>query len=256
MTKRLSLMVVGLGLFVGGCKDPYADLAKQDAAIRAEHAPKMAELKEKLEKARAEASKIPPLTPPGRIPGPPVVPDNGSDSKAANTAILVQDAGFCEANLAATEPFRFAGANAFCSKSSFDRPIALDPKTTPKDRLPSILENIRKRTAQAVALRYAIFVTTKTFQAPKLYLDTFRGAVYEAEARLFDLESGAYLGGFPVAAQSDSSVGVGRHESAHSQLERDFRENVEQAFTKAVSGLGSKDAKVTVGYVFNQDKKK
>jgi len=51
MTKRLSL-VVGLGLFVGGCKDPYADLAKQDAAIRAEHAPKMAELKEKLEKAR------------------------------------------------------------------------------------------------------------------------------------------------------------------------------------------------------------
>ncbi|MEZ4302084.1 MAG: hypothetical protein R3B70_44555, partial [Polyangiaceae bacterium] len=112
---------------------------------------------------------------------------------------------------------------------------------------------MREGWANALSLRYALFVEPLEQRAPKVHSETFDGGVYRAEVRVFDLENGQYLGGFVVSSESDSSVGVGSRTSGKSAVARDFRDNTQDAFSKAVSAFTGRVVKVTVGDTMKWD---
>jgi hypothetical protein len=71
--------------------------------------------------------------------------------------------------------------------------------------------SIAKGTLEACAqLKYALVIVTRRYQRPELQLETKRFAPgkYEADVFLFELASGASLGGFRVAATNDSRVSL------------------------------------------------
>ncbi len=233
------------------CTDKEKKFRADYAAVDGENRPAIEQLHAKIDKARQAALAKPPLTPAGAWSGPPLTPANGE--KPGNAVFMVTKAGVCEESFPKDEPFRFCGANPFCMRRKPHPEIEGDFKRSTPEDFTRILERQRASFQLALQTRYAAFVETLAFQAPKARGDTFLAGVYRAEVRLFDLEGTRYLGGFEVSAKSDNTVGYGGSVGVKSALARDFGDNALAAMNKAISAFTGSPSKLEVGNMLKWD---
>lgn len=243
-TGRRALAGLALLLSLAGC-DKEKGFREKEAAQEAELRPAIQQTEERVEKARQAALAKPELKPASGWSGPPLVAINGSTSDG-NAVVMIASAGMCEDSLPKTEPFRLCGANPFCTRRQ-QRQIPVDFKKTSADELERMLQRKREGLVAAGKMRYAIFVETLEYQRAKLHANSFTGGVYRGEARVFDLESGQYLGGFDFRGESDQTISFKRTKEAKSALVRDFRDNVQRAFNKALSTFTGSPSRMQFG---------
>lgn len=244
---RFLLLAAALSVLPLGCKSPKERYLEGVAALDARHKPAIASLEEHLRVARKKALKKPALEERSGKLSPALSATNSVDAKP-NAVIMNLGPEVCDEPIEQGVPFLFAGGHPFCLwRVPRKGQVGLDQLK--RDEAEKAVERHKASLEVAVSLRYALFVETRDFDKPRLVgADTFHAGHYRAAVRVYDLSSDEYLGGFEVEARSDSSLGVGKHESEKTVLSLDLRNQTAAALSKALTEFCGSKNKLELGY--------
>lgn len=104
---------------------------------------------------------------------------------------------------------------------------------------PVFYDGVKNTFAALPKLRYVLVIHTVRAAMPeRTATDTFSPGVLEAEARLFDLQSGTYLGGFAFSARTDATIVVNANHYDSVEIKYNLVGNVEKALKGEMARRG------------------
>lgn len=95
---------------------------------------------------------------------------------------------------------------------------------------PFFYDGVKRTFAALPALRYVLVIhSIRTAMPARTGSDTFSPGVFEGEARLFDLQTGTYLGGFAFSAHTDDTIMVNANHYDSVEIKYNLVENMGKA---------------------------